>query len=424
MNQNALWISFDQYRFVLGMEWRLLDSSEKLVRGTLSKLRREGLEWYASSGLQDFVGICSSIPESKKPMYSAALHLADQCSSGGVELFVFGMPEQRVAVVALNAGRPVPGFDFIGNMGEAQSLIEEFEAMYQGTSVRRVGDLGLLADEEQLSAQTVFDQPRAETKLKQIPSLKALLITVGFMVLGLGVLAGLYYWQIHEREDLLKNLPKPSAPTPPDPNPAYMASADQMVQGLATVGHHQHTAWVQLAKALPLEHQGWVMTQLECKLESCNADWRRQYGSVEDFYANLPPQTTQTQHLSTSNDALTHNLQTQHPAKPKVVGKGYEKATDLPTQSQGFRQLSSWLQDLRLIGARGVSIEKAQIWAPPTEGIALQQPLLTGNWSAEIPLGLAPDLVVPPFASVNQMKTTLGNSYQLSGNYYVRADTP
>jgi hypothetical protein len=97
---------------------------------------------------------------------------------------------------------------------------------------------------------------------------------------------------------------------------------------------------------------------------------------------------------------------------------------DLPTQSQGFRQLSSWLQDLSLIGARGVSIEKAQIWAPPTEGIALKQPLLTGNWSAEIPLGLAPDLVVPPFASVNQMKTTLGNSYQLSGNYYVRADTP
>jgi hypothetical protein len=107
-----------------------------------------------------------------------------------------------------------------------------------------------------------------------------------------------------------------------------------------------------------------------------------------------------------------------------VVGKGYEKATDLPPQSEGFRQLSSWLQDLSLIGARGVSIEKAQIWAQPTEGIALRQPLFTGKWSAEIPLGLAPDLVVPPFATVNQMKTTLGNSYQLSGNYYVRADTP
>ena len=424
MNQSALWISFDQYRFVLGMEWRLLDSSEKLVRGTLSKLRREGLEWYASSGLQDFVGICSNIPESKNPMYSAALHLADQCSGGGIELFVFGMPQQRVAVVALNAGRPVPGFDFIGTIGEAQSLIEEFEAMYQGTSVRRVGDLGLLADEEQLSAQTVFDQPRAETKLKQIPSLKALLITVGFLVLGLAVLGGFYYLQIQEREDMLKNLPKPSAPTPPDPNPAYLASANQLVQGLAAVGQQQHTAWIQLAKALPLEHRGWVMTQLECKGETCNADWRRQFGSVDDFYTQLPPHTKQTQHLPTSNDALTQNLQTQHPAQPKVVGKGYEKATDLPSQSQGFRQLSSWLQDLSLIGASGVSIEKAQMWSTPAEGAVIQQPLFKGTWNAEIPLGIAPDLVVPPFATVNQLKTTLGSSYQLSGDYYVRADTP
>ena len=424
MNQNALWISFDQYRFVLGMEWRLLDSSEKLVRGTLSKLRSEGLEWYASSGLQDFVGICSSIPESKKPMYSAALHLADQWSNGGVELFAFGMPQQRVAVVALNAGRPVPGFDFIGTMGEAQSLIEEFEAMYQGTTVRRVGDLGLLADEEQLSAQTVFDQPRAETKLKQIPSLKALLMMVGFLLVGLAVLGGLYYWQMQEREDTLKNLPKPAAPTPPDPNPAYLASANQLVQGLTAGGQHQHTAWVQLAKALPLEHRGWVMTQLECKGESCSADWRRQFGSVDDFYAQLPPHTKQTHHLPTNNDALAQHLQTQHPARPKAVGKGYEKTTDLPTQSQGFRQLSSWLQDLSLIGARGVSIEKAQIWAAPTDGAVIKQPLFKGKWSAEIPLGIAPDLVVPPFATVNQLKTTLGDNYQLSGDYYVRADTP
>ena len=166
------------------------------------------------------------------------------------------------------------------------------------------------------------------------------------------------------------------------------------------------------------------MTQLECKGESCSADWRRQYGSVDDFYAQLPPHTKQTHHLPTSNDALTQNLQTQHPATPKAVGKGYEKTTDLPTQSQGFRQLSSWLQDLSLIGARSVSIEKAQIWAAPTDGAVIKQPLFKGKWSAEIPLGIAPDLVVPPFATVNQLKTTLGDNYQLSGDYYVRADTP
>lgn len=190
------------------------------------------------------------------------------------------------------------------------------------------------------------------------------------------------------------------------------------------MGQQQYTAWIQLAKALPLEHRGWVMTQLECKGETCNADWRRQFGSVDDFYTQLPPHTKQTQHLPTSNDALTQNLQTQHPAQPEVVGKGYEKATDLPSQSQGFRQLSSWLQDLSLIGASGVSIEKAQMWSTPAEGAVIQQPLFKGTWNAEIPLGVAPDLVVPPFATVNQLKTTLGSSYQLSGDYYVRADTP
>jgi hypothetical protein len=129
MNQNALWISFDQYRFVLGMEWRLLEPTEKLVRGTLRQLRKEGLKWYATLGPQDFVGTCSHISQAQQPLHSAALHLADQWSQGGLELFAFGMPEQRVAVVALNNGRPVPGFDFIGTMTEAQALIEEFEAI-------------------------------------------------------------------------------------------------------------------------------------------------------------------------------------------------------------------------------------------------------------------------------------------------------
>jgi hypothetical protein len=118
-------------------------------------------------------------------MYSAALHVADQWSHGGLEIFAFGMPQQRVAVMALNERRPVPGFDFIGSLSEAQGLIEEFEALHQGTAMRRVGDLGLLTDEEPLSAQAVLDQPRAETKLKPSPSLKALLITMGLMGLGL-----------------------------------------------------------------------------------------------------------------------------------------------------------------------------------------------------------------------------------------------
>ena len=119
MNQSALWVKFDQHHFVLGMEWRPLQPAEKLVRSTLAQLRREGMQWYASSGLQNFVGTCSAIAQARKPMHSAALHLAHQWSQGGLELFVFGMSQQRVAVVALNERSPVPGFDFIGDMAQA-----------------------------------------------------------------------------------------------------------------------------------------------------------------------------------------------------------------------------------------------------------------------------------------------------------------
>ena len=59
MNQNALWVSFDQHHFVLGMEWRLLQPAEKLLQSTLSQMRREGMQWYAASGLQDVVGMCT-----------------------------------------------------------------------------------------------------------------------------------------------------------------------------------------------------------------------------------------------------------------------------------------------------------------------------------------------------------------------------
>jgi hypothetical protein len=419
MNQNALWVRFDQHRFVLGMEWRMLEPTEKLVRAKLSKLRREGMQWYAASGLQDAVGLCSGVPQARQPMHSAALHLANQWSNGGIELFVFGMAEQRVAVVALNNRRPLPGFDFIGSLAEAQDLIEEFEAIQQGEVVRRVGDLGLLANEERLSAQTVFDQPSAESRLKKIPSLRALMLLGAGLVVMLGCVGGIYYWQLQDRDAMLANLP---APVAPDPNPAYNQQAAQQVQALSLQGQALYQAWVQLSTELPLSHQGWVLTQVECKAEVCSADWKRQYGSVDDFFAKLPLHASIAQHLPVDKDALTHHLQTSHTTPPKTVERSYEKTADLIPAVEGFRGVSSWLQDLSLLGGRNVQVEKPQVWVSGTDAAALKQPLLKGTWTAELPLTLASDLVVPPYATVTLFKTTLGVTYQLTGNYYVRSD--
>ena len=124
MNQQALWVQFDRHRFVLGMEWRLLEADEKVTRAMLGQLGREGAHFFATCGAQNFVGLCGPIARLKHPVHSAALHLASHWSTGGLELFVFGMPEQQMALVALNAQRPMPGFDFIGTLPEVQALIE------------------------------------------------------------------------------------------------------------------------------------------------------------------------------------------------------------------------------------------------------------------------------------------------------------
>lgn len=103
----------------------------------------------------------------------------------------------------------------------------------------------------------------------------------------------------------------------------------------------------------------------------------------------------------------------------------YDKPSDLPQSKEGFRVITSWLQDLGLMGALNAKVDKAQAWKVPEADPALiKHPLFKGNWSVELPLGLAPDLVVPSFASVTFMKTNLGPTYQLSGDFYVYADSP
>jgi hypothetical protein len=422
MNQNAVWVQFDQYFFVLGMEWRLLEPTEKLVRSTLTTLRREGMKWYASNGLQNFVGMCNTIAGGHKDLHSAALHLASQWSNGNLELYVFGMPGQQVALVALNDRRPLPGYDFIGSLTDAQALIDEFESIHQGEEVRRVGDLGLLVGEEPLSAKTVFDQAAADSKLKKVPSIKTLVLFVSTTLLGMSAIGGAYYWQLQNRSQLLAGLPSSLAP---DPNPAYNQQASQRVKELSAENQYLYMAWLHMAMQLPLQHQGWELVQVECKLKDCTANWNHQFGSVTDFYNNPPPNTSKTEQLVIDKNVLSQVLQTTHSAPPFNDKPIYDKPSDLPQSKEGFRVITSWLQDLGLMGALNAKVEKAQAWnIAEADAVLIKQPLYKGNWSVELPLGLAPDLVVPPFASVTFMKTNLGPTYQLSGDFYVYADSP
>jgi len=422
MNTNAYCISFDPHFFVWGMEWRLLEPSEKLGRSQLTKLSREGMKWHASNGLQNFVGMCNHIHDARSHMHSAALHLASQWSNGNLELFVFGMPEQQVALVALNEQRPLPGFDFIGSLTDVQILIDEFESIHQGEAIRRVGDLGLLVDEETLSVSTVFDQPKSDSKLKKMLGFKVLVIFAVVVLLGTGALSGAYYMQRLERARLLTETPEPQ---PPDPNLAYDQQVLQKVKELNAENQFLYSAWMRMAMQLPLTNKGWELTQIECKIKDCKATWRHQFGSAEDFYNHPPPNTQHTEQVLVDKNVLSQQIQTTH-IPPAYLDKPiYDKPSDLPQAKQGFRVVTSWLQDLSLIGAQNAVVEPAKVWNVPTEeSTSIKHPIFKGNWSIDLPLSMAPDLEVPSFASVTFMKTNLGSTYQLSGDFYVYADSP
>ena len=419
MNSKALGVEFDHHYFVVGLEWRWFSPAEKLFRSTLDQLRREGMKWYAGNDAQGIVGICSNIDSARLTMHSAALHLANCWSNGGLELFAFGLPQQRVAVVALNDRRPIPGYDFVGNLQAARRLIDEFETIHRGQIVRRVGDLQLLADEEPLSADTVFDQPGSVSKLRSISNRHPWSLSIGSIILAACVLGGAYFANLSQA-----NQEVAAQPPPPDPNVAYNQKVKQQLGSIDNQSQVLYAAWLSLATKLPLTNQGWSLTQVECAAASCTAEWKRQFGSADDFYTSVPLKAAQVQEVETEKDLLAQRLQTRFETPAVAHQKIYQYVSDLPAQDQGFRSISSWLQDLSLIGATKVQIDKAQLWQAPPEASLLKKPLFKGTWSVELPLGLATDLVVPPFATVTALKVNLDKHYQLSGEFYVRATPP
>ena len=67
MNESALWVQFENFRFVLGMEWRLLEPTEKLVRGTL---RQYSTTCARHNCFHDSVRACTpSLPSSSSSTY-------------------------------------------------------------------------------------------------------------------------------------------------------------------------------------------------------------------------------------------------------------------------------------------------------------------------------------------------------------------
>lgn len=405
--------------FVWGMEWRLLAPEESLSN-TLKTIKKEGYAWYATSDIEDIIGISKDISNSRLSMYSAALHLTERFSQGGLELFAFALHEDLSALIALNEHRPIPGYDQIGSRVKVQSLIEEFEAIQVGQKIRRIGNNGLLKDEQSISLLDIFDDPNADSSLNRIYQNKHLKwIAAAGGLIATSLAAANYYVQQSHAKEMNAN---PAVVT--DHNPSYIEKTKHKLNSLGPRADTKLQAWMQQLSHLPAQHQGWSLTSVECIELQCTALWQRQYGSADDFFKQLPRDTQSAQEIFKTNDRLSNIIETRHSTKFSD-GDSSWSLDQLPHKEEGTRQMSSWLQDMSLLGTSQISLNAPQIWGAESDASQLVKPLWAGAWTMTMDFYLSNTVQIPKFAQITKMKLDLTNhSFQIAGDYYVQAAHP
>lgn len=404
--------------FVWGLEWRLLPPEQALSR-TLRTIQQEGYAWVATSSAEDILGISKDMVQPRLTMYSAALHLAERFSQGTLELFALSLGDGECAVFALNDYRPIPGFDFIGPVIQAQALIDEFEAIQTGQKIRRLGNSGMLKEELPLNLLDVMSDPSSDSSLRRLYRNWPLKWTGA---VGLAIVVAMVGAHQFLNKDTRPTVDANTQASKPQPN--YRAKTVAKLQSLGPSAQTKLQTWMNKVRAMPAQHQGWSLSSVECVDMQCQAIWQRQYGSAQDFFQHLPNQAQSAKEVINGNDRLSNSIATQHQAD--VMNAVSPWSLDaLPPQTDGSRQMSSWLQDMSLLGNTKVTLDNPQIWGAEGDPASLNQALMTGTWSLTLDLDLSSVLQIPRFAQINKVKLDLAShSIQIAGDYYVQADKP
>lgn len=410
--------------YLFGLEWRLIPPTRALVR-TLSLAKKEGKVHYIISEMEDIIGLGSRLPKLRGVKYSAALHLASKFSQGGLELYAFVLADQQVAVVALNESRPIPGFDFLGDAEQARSLIEEFLAIQMGQPIRQVGNAGLLEGEETVAPEDLFAAPARSARIKNLPGGAGMQLLMGVGLLVAGGLAGGWYWLDMQRQQVLE---ENSRLNQPPPDVLYRRSLALAMEALQPAGPQPLEAWVAVAAKLPLVHAGWRLVRVECKLQSCTAQWDRLYGSFSDFMKELPPHALTAEEVQIKNSPLQASILSKHRVEWPSNLLRMEPA-QLPGMREGLRQMSDHLQDLSLLGEMKAEMDKPSLFGGEGDVAQLSDPVFQGQWSFTHELGVLMHVQVPAHAVAGTLEINFfserGEPVQeikIKGAYYVRAD--
>ena len=386
--------------FVFGLDWRMLPPTRRLVRA-LAMARQERMLGYALSEMEDIVGYLDWPLPLRRPHYAAPLQLASRFSQGGLELFVFVLAQQQHAVIALQDSRPLPGYDALGDVQTARTMVEEFLAIQRGQPMRLVGNTSWLEGQEWVEPEDLFVDPVRSARVRSLRSSRAPL-RAGAIVLAAGTTLwggtwGMERWREHARMELHRS-------------PAYQQKvyADGLAQAWAALppaSQQMLDRWQLVWASLPQVHQGWALTRVQCDLQLCKAEWVSLFGSQADFYSALPSGVRLSQGDASENQNAVRTLSTEHPLTQ--ISSSALSLQALPTRAQARRELSDFLLDLKLLGQAAIRIDASRLLGGDQDPALLVDPVFVGQWSLQHGLWLLPALQLPDFVRVQTLTLEL-----------------
>jgi hypothetical protein len=383
--------------FVFGMDWRLLPLTRRLARA-LSLARQEGKRWYALSEMEDIIGYLDTALSARGPHYSAPLHLASRFSQGGLELFVFSLNGQRHAVIALQDSRPLPGYDALVDLPIARAMVDEFMAIQRGQPMRLVGNTTWLEGQETVEPEDLFVIPVKSARVRSMRSSRVVgqgvvAFTLVFLVLG-GSVWGLERWRESSRAELQRS--------PAYQQNVYTKALDKELTALPAEPNDVLKHWRDVLQPLPLAHRGWVLTQVQCDLARCRAEWSSVFGSSADFLKVLPPGASLAVDVEHETEALVGKLITEHVFT--VSGTSHGRFRDvLLGRREARRELGDFLHDLKLLGPSVSRIDAPRLLGSDQDPAVLVDPVFMGKWSLKHGLWILTSLQLPEFVRVQSL---------------------
>lgn len=383
--------------FVFGMDWRLVPPTRRMAR-EIALAHQEGKQWYALSEMEDIIGYLGAAPFSHGAHYSAPLQLASRFSQGGLELFVFVFIEQRHAVIALQDSRPLPGYDALVDLPIAHAMVDEFMAIQRGQPMRLVGNTNWLEGQEVVEPEDLFVGPVPSARVRSMRSSLVLVRGVAALVLVCLVLGGgalgLERWRESSRAELQRS--------PAYQQKVYAQALEKELAALPAEPNDVLTHWREVLQPLPLTHRGWALTQVQCDLQRCHAEWVSVFGSTADFLKELPLGASLAPDVAQETEALIGKLTTEHvfSLSPSSHGRALDAFLG---KREARRELGDFLHDLKLLGPSVSRIDSPRLLGGDQDPAVLVDPVFVGKWSLKHGLWILTSLRLPEFVRVQSL---------------------